>query len=83
MSHPNDRFYYEAEGRKYMLQVHAEKTPHGWRVAYAEMYNMEGNYIGQWLRIHMPLRLILDLQAWCKYAAAFGVPLDGSDWKDS
>jgi hypothetical protein len=80
MTHPIDLYHYEAEGHAYDLKIVAHKFQYGWRVLWAEMYSVKGNYVGNWQRSQMPLELIRNLEAWCKYAAAMGIPLDGSDW---
>jgi hypothetical protein len=80
--HPLDRYHYEAEGHTYNLTIIASKTPHGWRVKEALMYDEDDHYLGLWNRAQMPLRLIRNLEAWCKYAHSLGIPLDGSDWLD-
>ena len=82
MSHPSDRYHYEAGGHKYELSVIALKTTYGWRVKEVDMYDFDGTFIGTWARAQMPLKLIRDLEAWCMYAAQLGIPLDGSDWLD-
>jgi hypothetical protein len=83
MSHPLDRYHYEADGVKYDLSIIAKRTSYGWRVVSADMYNENGQYVGVWERSQMPLKLIRNLEAWCKYASDLGIPLDGSDWLDA
>jgi hypothetical protein len=77
-----DRFQYTADGHSYTLSPIGKLTPFGWRVISADMYNMQGHYVGEWMRREMPLRLIRDLEKHLKYMALWGVPTDGSDWLD-
>jgi hypothetical protein len=67
-----DAFQYTAENHSYYLMPSGFKTPNGWRLQFAEMYNTAGNFVGTWDRAQMPTKLIWALEGHLKYLSLFG-----------
>ena len=66
-------FHYSAEGYEYELVPVWHHTPGGnVYCSGAKMYRPDHVYVGYWERYNMPMKLVHQLQSWCK----------ARDWED-
>jgi len=67
-----DAMRHEINGHVYYLFPNGHKTPHGWRVNFADMYVSYGFRVGSWDRVEMPYYVIRRLEKHLKWLELFG-----------